>query len=38
MSLESRDICGKNYGVLSKEEFFKMQKIINMFLKLSYWG
>ena len=37
-SLESRGIYGKNYGVLSEEEFSELQKIVNMFLKLSYWG
>lgn len=36
-SLESRGINGKNYGVLSDEEFIELAKIINMFLKLSYW-
>jgi hypothetical protein len=36
--LESRGIYGKNYGVLSEEEFSELQKIVNMFLKLSYWG
>ena len=37
-SLESRGINGKNYGVLSNEEFNELSKIINMFLKLAYWG
>ncbi len=37
-SLESRGIYGKDYGILPKEEFFELQKIVNMFLKLSYWG
>lgn len=37
-SLESRGIYGKDYGVLSKEEFSELQKIVDMFLKLSYWG
>lgn len=37
-SLESRGIYGKNYGVMSKEEFIELVKIINMFLKLSYWS
>lgn len=37
-SLESRGINGKDYGVLDKEEFYELQKIVNMFLKLSYWG
>ncbi len=36
-SLESRGIYGKNYNVLSTEEFNELQKIINMFLKLAYW-
>ena len=37
-SLESRDIKGRNYGVLGNVEFFELQKIVNMFLKLAYWG
>ncbi|HOJ10938.1 MAG TPA: hypothetical protein PK733_10150 [Clostridiales bacterium] len=37
-SLESRNIFGKNNGVLSREEFLEQAKIINMFLKLSYWN
>jgi len=37
-SLESRNIFGENYGVLSEEEFSEQVKIINMFLKLSYWS
>lgn len=36
-SLESRGIYGKNYEVLSKNDFNELTKIINMFLKLSYW-
>lgn len=36
-SLESRGINGRDYGVLSEEEFSELQKIVNMFLKLSYW-
>jgi hypothetical protein len=36
-SLESRGIYGKNYEVLSEEEFSELVKIINVFLKLSYW-
>ncbi len=36
-SLESRGIHGKNYNVLKKDEFNELVKIINMFLKLSYW-
>lgn len=36
-SLESRGIYGREFGVLSKEEFSEMMKIINMFLRLSYW-
>lgn len=36
-SLESRGIYGKDYGVISEEEFIELTKIINMFLKLSYW-
>lgn len=36
-SLESRGINGQNFGILSEEEFTEMMKIINMFLKLSYW-
>ncbi len=37
-SLESRGIYGKSFGVLSVEDFTEMMKIINMFLKLSYWS
>lgn len=37
-SLESRGIYGKNYKVLSKEDFNELSKIINMFLRLSYWN
>ena len=36
-SLESRGILGINYNVLLEEEFNELVKIINMFLKLSYW-
>lgn len=37
-SLESRGIHGQNFGILSVEELTEMMKIINMFLKLSYWN
>lgn len=37
-SLESRGLYGKNYEVLSNEDFNELSKIINMFLKLSYWN
>lgn len=37
-SLEARGIYGKNYEVLSKNDFNELSKIINMFLKLSYWN
>lgn len=37
-SLESRGIRGYNFGVLSKEEFEEQVRILNMFLKLSYWN
>lgn len=36
-SLESRGIYGKNYKVLNDQDFNELRKIINMFLKLSYW-
>lgn len=36
-SLESREVYGKSYEVLSNEEFNELTKILNMFLKLSYW-
>lgn len=36
-SLESRGIQGRNYGVLPKQEFKELAKIVNMFLRLSYW-
>lgn len=37
-SLDSRGISGKDYGVLSQEDFTELYKIINMFLNLSYWN
>lgn len=37
-SLESRAVNGFNYGILSEEEYIEQIKIINMFLKLSYWN
>lgn len=37
-SLESRGIYGKSFGVLSQEDFEELVKIVNMFLKLSYWN
>lgn len=37
-SLESRGIYGHDYGVISNEEFGELSKIVNMFLKLSYWN
>lgn len=37
-SLESRGIYGRDYGAISDEEFKELSKIINMFLKLSYWN
>ncbi len=37
-SLESRGIMGANYGVLENIEYQEMMKILNMFLKLSYWN
>lgn len=37
-SLESRGINGKSFGVLKKEDFQEMMKVLNMFLKLSYWN
>lgn len=36
-SLESRGINGEDIGVLSKEDYKELTKIINMFLKLAYW-
>ncbi len=36
-SLESRNILGEHRGVLTLEEFSEQAKIINMFLRLSYW-
>ncbi|NLC69434.1 MAG: hypothetical protein GX754_11780 [Clostridiaceae bacterium] len=36
-SLESRNILGRNYGVLSSREFSEQLKILQMFLKLAYW-
>lgn len=37
-SLESRGILGKNYGVMDEDDFNELAKIVNMFLKLSYWN
>ncbi len=37
-SLESRDLRGKYYGVLSKDELKEQIKIMKMFLSLSYWN
>lgn len=37
-SLGARGIVGKDYGIMDDEEFSELQKIVNMFLKLSYWG
>ncbi len=37
-SLESRGIMGVNYGVLENIEYQEMMKVLNMFLKLSYWN
>ena len=37
-SLESRGIYGQSFEILSEEEFTEMMKIINMFLRLSYWN
>lgn len=37
-SLEARGIMGKDYCIMDDEEFSELQKIINMFLKLAYWG
>ena len=37
-SLESRGIYGIDYGVLLKEDYEELTKIINMFLKLAYWN
>lgn len=37
-SLESRGIRGRDYGVLLKEDYEELTKILNMFLKLSYWN
>ncbi|HZK01761.1 MAG TPA: hypothetical protein VFC96_02745 [Anaerovoracaceae bacterium] len=36
-SLESRNILGKDYDVLSEEEFRELARIVNMFLRLAYW-
>ncbi len=36
-SLEARGISGRDYGVLSDEDYVELCKIIGMFLKLSYW-
>lgn len=36
-ALDSRKIEGVDCGALSHEEFRELTKIINMFLRLSYW-
>lgn len=37
-SLESREIYGKDYKALSNKDFKELSKILDMFLKLSYWN
>lgn len=37
-SLESRGIYGKNYNILREVDLKEIMKILNMFLKLSYWN
>lgn len=37
-SLESRGIMGIDYGLMPKEDYKELTKIINMFLKLAYWN
>tara|TARA_Y100000588_G_C13827216_1_gene742001 strand:- start:155 stop:496 length:342 start_codon:yes stop_codon:yes gene_type:complete len=37
-TLESREIVGKEYNVLTENEFDEMVKVVRMFLKLSYWS
>lgn len=36
-TLESRNIEGKKYNVTSNEELEEQAKLVNSFLKLSYW-
>ena len=36
-TLSSRDINGKKYNVSNKEELDEQSKLVNSFLKLSYW-
>ncbi len=37
-SLEARGICGEDYNAMDEEEFHELLKIVDMFLRLSYWG
>lgn len=37
-SLESRGIYGEDYNAMDEEEFHELLKIVDMFLRLSYWG
>ena len=36
-TLQARNIDGKNYNISSKEDLEEQLKLINSFLKLSYW-
>ena len=37
-SLEARGICGEDYNAMDEEEFHELLKIVDMFLRLAYWG
>ena len=37
VTLEARNIFGRNYNVLSNEDFSEQVKIMKMFLRLAYW-
>ena len=36
-TLSSRNIIGKRYNIVLKEELEEQAKLINSFLKLAYW-
>lgn len=37
-TIESREMVGKYYGIVSPEDLYEQAKLINMFLKLVYWS
>lgn len=36
-TLESRDVKGTEYGLVTREELEEQTKIVNMFLNFQYW-